>query len=109
MGFIFTLILSGSWCEHTEQIVIIEQQSFSFDCKLDESVYFGLRLGDWSHIKENDERYYTLNLKFNHLTGEKILRVTSDSARSENVGFYGCRKSTHKSMRRIYHLIMAGR
>jgi hypothetical protein len=108
--FIFTLVIARSWCAHSERIVVPIGQSFSFDCKEDESVYFGRQLGEWTEIQENDENYLYLNLKFNYLTKENILRVTSNSIQSQNSGYYGCRKATwtSTSMNRMYHLTLAG-
>jgi hypothetical protein len=111
INFIFILIISGSWCQPTEQIVLEIGEPFSFDCKQDESVYFGRRLDELSEIQENDDKYSYLNLKFNYLTNENILRITSNSAQSQNVGYYGCRKPTWEttSMNRIYQLSLAGK
>jgi hypothetical protein len=109
--FIFILIISGSWCQRTEQIIAEIGQSFSFDCKIDESIYFGRRLDEWSEIEDNNDKYSYLNLKFNYLNEENILRITSDSAQLDHIGYYGCRKPiwTTTSMNRIYHLILAGK
>ncbi len=109
--FLFIIIISGIWCEPTEQIVVSIGQAFSLDCKQDESIYFARRLGEWSEIQENDEKYSYLNLNFNYLSKENILRVTSNSAQLENIGYYGCRKPTWTttSMNRIYQLILAGK
>ncbi len=111
INFIFILIISNSWCERPQQIIVEIGQSFSFDCKQDESIYFGRRLDEWSEIQENDDKYSYLNLKFNYLNQENILRVKSDSAQSQNTGYYGCRHSTWSStsMNRIYQLILAGK
>jgi len=109
--FIFILIISGSWCQRTEKIIAEIGQSFSFDCKIDESIYFGRRLDEWSEIEDNNDKYSYLNLKFNYLNEENILRITSDSAQLQHSGYYGCRKPiwTTTSMNRIYHLILAGK
>jgi hypothetical protein len=111
IGLLLTLIISGSWCAHTQQIIVSSYQSFSFDCIQDDSVYFGRQLNDWLEIQENDETYLSLNLKFIYLIQENILRISSESAGSEHSGYYGCRKSTRKilPMARIYHLIIAGK
>lgn len=108
---IFVVIISGSWCQTAEKIVVEIGASFSFDCKSDESVYFGRQLNDWSEIQENDNQYSYLNLKFNYLNADNILRVTSDSAQSYHNGYYACRKSTWTtaSMNRIYQVTLAGK
>jgi hypothetical protein len=108
---IFTLIISDSWCQRTEQIVVGIGQPFSFDCNQDDSVFFGQQLDEWSEIQENNDQHAYLNLKFNYLNKDNILRVTSDSAHSQNTGYYGCRKSswTTTSMNRIYQVILAGK
>ncbi len=107
INIIFILIVSNAWCQRTEQIIVEYGQIFSFDCKQDESVYFGRRLDQWSDIQENNNKYSYLNLKFNILNEENILRVRSDSAQSEHIGYYACGKSTSKN--RIYQLILAGK
>lgn len=108
---IFLLIISGTSCTKIEQILTSIGQSFSFDCKLDDSIFFAQRLDDWSEIQENDYKYTSLNLNFNYLTKENILRVTSNSAKAENHGYYGCRKATWTTtaMNRIYQLVLAGK
>ena len=111
IGFIFILIISGSWCQHTEQIPVSLKQSISFDCNQDESIYFSRRLGDWSEVQEDNDLNSNLNLKFNFLSKENILRITINSVQPEHVGYYGCRKPTWTttSMNRIYHLVLAGK
>jgi hypothetical protein len=105
--FIFILTLSGIWCQRAEEKIVEIGQAFSFDCKSGDSVYFGRRLGDWSSIQENDNKYPYLQLNFNALINENILRISSDSAHSEHSGYYACGQS--KSMNRVYHLILAGK
>jgi len=104
-------IISGLQCQDIERAVVPQGQPFSFDCQHDESVYFGRRLNEWTEIQENDENYLYLNLNFNYLTKENILRVTSDSAEPKHAGFYACRKATWTStaMNSIYQLILAGK
>lgn len=114
IGFvIFLLLLLGSFvsCKSPERILVHRAESFSFDCASDESVYYAQRLGDWSEITEESENYYYLNLKFQYLTAEKLLRVTCASAQWENSGYYGCRKPnwSSTSMNRIFQLIVSGR
>ena len=108
---IFVLWIFESSCQRAEQVLVEYGQSFSFDCKLDESIYFGRRLGQWSDIRENADQYASLNLKYHLLKNEKILRVIGDSAQSQHVGYYGCRKPTwsSSSMTRVYQLIIAGK
>ena len=53
----FNLIISGFWCQDIEKVVIPQGEPFSFDCQLDESVYFGRRLNEWTEIQENNENY----------------------------------------------------
>ncbi|UJR10020.1 hypothetical protein I4U23_014243 [Adineta vaga] len=103
------LIISGTSCTKVEQIIASVGQSFSFDCKLDDSVFYARRLDDWSEIQENDNNYVSLKLNFNYLTKENILRVTSNYVQAENHGYYGCRKATWATaaMNRIYQLILA--
>jgi hypothetical protein len=109
-ALIFNMIISGVWSQDIERLVIPQGQSFAFDCQFDESVYFGRRLDQWTEIVENNENYIYLNLNFNYLNQEKILRVTSDSAEPKHTGFYACRKATwtSASMNSIYQLILAG-
>ena len=111
VNLIFLLMVSVSWSQRTEQITVKFGQPFSFDCKQDESVYFGRRLGQWSDIRENGDQYAYLNLKFDLSNKEKVLRVTTDSAESQHVGYYGCRKATWSttSMTHVYQLIIAGK
>jgi hypothetical protein len=108
---LFNLIISGLWCQDIERVVVPRGEPFAFDCQQDESVYFGRQLNQWSEIQENDENYSHLKLNFNHLIKEDVLRVGSDSAGSEHIGFYGCRKATWTtaSMSSIYQLILAGK
>ncbi|CAF4274529.1 unnamed protein product, partial [Adineta steineri] len=107
--FLLILIICRVQSEKIEKITKSIGQSFSFDCQQDESVYFTQKLGDWSEIQENDNQYSYLNLNFNYLNQEKILRVSSNSVQLENIGYYGCRKPTWStaSMNRIYQLIVA--
>lgn len=93
-----------------EQMVVPLGQSFSFDCKLDESVFFARRLDDWSEVQENDNKFIALNLNFNFLTSKNILRVTANPVQTENHGYYGCRMATWATtaMSRTYQLIVAG-
>ncbi|CAF3716113.1 unnamed protein product [Adineta steineri] len=107
--FLLILIICRVQSEKIEKITKSVGQSFSFDCQQDESVYFTQKLDDWSEIQENDNQYSYLNLNFNYLNQEKILRVSSNSIQSENIGYYGCRKPTWStaSMNRIYQLIVA--
>ncbi|CAF4646978.1 unnamed protein product [Rotaria sp. Silwood1] len=107
--FIFILILSGSWCRDIKKIIVPKGESFSFDCQQDESVYFGRKLHDWSEIQNNDNRYSSLNLNLNYINEENILRITSNSADSQNIGYYGCgnENSGRKIMNRVYQLILA--
>ena len=108
---IFAVITSTS-CKSTkvEQIVASAGEAFSFDCQLEESVFFAKQLDNWSEIQENDKIYMSLNLNFNYLTKENILRVTSNSVDPVNLGYYGCRKATWATtdMNRIYKLVIAG-
>jgi len=107
---LINVIISGLWCQDIERVVVPQGQPFAFDCQPDESVYFGRRLNEWTEIQENNENYLYLNLNFNYLTKENILRVTSESAESKHAGFYACRKPTWTtaSMNSIYELILAG-
>ena len=107
---IVNLIVTGVWTQEIERLVIPRGQPFAFDCQSDESVYFGRRLDQWMEIVENNENYIYLDLNFNYLNEEKILRVTAGSAESKHVGFYACRKATwtSTSMNSIYQLILAG-
>ncbi|CAF0910924.1 unnamed protein product [Adineta ricciae] len=104
------VIITGASCAKIEQIVASAGEAFSFDCQLDESVFFAKQLDNWSEIQENDNKYTSLNLNFNYLTKENVLRVTSNSADSKNLGYYGCRKATWATpnMNRIYKLVIAG-
>jgi hypothetical protein len=108
---LFYLIITGLWCQDIERVVIPQGQPFSFDCQLDESVYFGRQVNEWTEIQENNENYLYLNLNFNYLTKENILRVTSESAEAKHAGFYACRKATWTTttMNSIYQLILAGK
>ncbi len=108
---ILNLIISAIWCQDIERVVVPQGQPFAFDCQLDESVYFGRRLDHWTEIIENNENYVYLNLNFNYLKKEKILRITSDAAEPKHTGFYACRKATwtSTSMNSIYQLILAGK
>ncbi len=108
---LFNLIISGLWCQNIERVVVPQGEPFSFDCQQDELVYFGRKINEWTDIQENNENYLYLNLNFNYITKENILRVTSDSAQSKHIGFYACRKSTWSSasMNSIYQLILAGK
>ncbi|CAF3337304.1 unnamed protein product [Rotaria sp. Silwood2] len=109
INIIFTLIISGSWCRNIEKIIVPAGESFSFDCQQDESVFFGRKLHDWSEIQNNDDRYSNLNLNLNYINEENVLRVTSNSADSQNIGYYGCGNSklNKKTMSRVYQLILA--
>jgi hypothetical protein len=109
-ALVFNLIILGVWSQDIERLVVPQGHPFTFDCQLDESVYFGRRLDQWTEIVENNEDYVYLNLNFNYLNEKKILRVTSDSAESKHTGFYGCRKASWTStlMNSIYQLILAG-
>ena len=100
---VFTLILTGVHGEEIERMVVPQGQPFSFDCQNDESVYFGKQLDKWSELQEND-----LNLNFRYSTNENVLRVTSEAAQPEQVGYYACRKATwtSTSMNTIYQLIL---
>lgn len=108
---ILFLWIVDSSCQRTEQIVVEYGQPFSFDCKSDQSIYFGRRLGQWSDIRENLEQFSSFNLKFDSLKTENIIRVSSDSAQSQHVGYYACRKPswTTSSMTRVYQLIIPGK
>lgn len=107
---LFLLIVDSS-CQRTEQIIVEDGQAFSFDCKSDQSIYFARRLGQWSDIRENVEQYSSFNLNFDSLKTENIIRVSSDSAQSQHVGYYACRKpsGTTSSMARVYQLIIPGK
>ena len=111
VGLFLMLTVSVSWCEPIEQIVVPLGDSFSFDCQNDESVYFTRQLHDWTEIKNNYDKYLHLNLNFIYLNRQNILRVISDSAYSQNIGYYGCRKPTSKSnsMNRIYQIVVTGK
>jgi hypothetical protein len=102
---VFNLIQCLVRCDNIERIIVPQGQSFSFDCQDDESVYFGRQLNHWSEIHQDD-----YNLNFQYLTNEKILRITSDAAQIEHIGFYACRRATWTStaMASIYQLILAG-
>ena len=91
---IFVLLIADCSCERAEQIVVEYDEPFSFDCKLDESIYFGWRIGQWSDIRENADQYASLKLKFESLENENIIRVTVDSVQSQHLGYYACWKST---------------
>ena len=105
--FIFIITLSGVWCQRAEEKIVEIGQSFSFDCKSDDSVYFGRRIGSWSPVQGTDNRYSYLQLNFDSLVRENILRVSTDSAQSEHGGYYACGQS--KTMNRVYHLVVAGK
>ncbi|CAF0942876.1 unnamed protein product [Adineta steineri] len=107
--FLFNLIISGLWCQDIERVIVEQGQPFSFDCQLDDLVYFGRKINEWSEIQENNENYLYLNINFNYITKDNILRVKSDSAQSKHIGFYACRKPTwiSTSMNSIYQLILA--
>lgn len=105
--FVFTFTLTScSYGEEIERMVVPQGQPFSFDCQDDESVYFGKQLDKWSELQNSD-----LNLNFRYLTKENTLRVTSEAAQADQVGFYACRKDTwtSTSMNIIYQLILAGK
>ena len=104
------LIIAGVESQNIERVVVPQGHPFTFDCQLDQSVYFARRLNEWTEIQENNEKYFYLNLNFDYLTKENILRVTSDSAEPKHNGFYGCRKAswTSTSMNTVYQLILAG-
>ncbi|CAF0910413.1 unnamed protein product [Adineta ricciae] len=104
------VVITGTSCTKIEQIVASAGQAFSFDCQFDESVFFAKQLDNWSEIQENDNKYTSLNLNFNYLMEENILRVTSNSVDSVNLGYYGCRRATWATpdMNRIYKLVIAG-
>ena len=105
--FVFTFALTGClYGEEIERMVVPQGQPFSFDCQDDESVYFGKQLDKWSELQNSD-----LNLNFRYLTKENTLRVTSEAAQANQVGFYACRKATwtSTSMNIIYQLILAGK
>lgn len=106
-----SLLIVGYSCQEVERIVVPQGQTFQFDCRLDESAYFGRRLNEWTELEENNENSISLNLKFTYLTNEKILRVSVDSAQAKHVGFYACRKATWTStaMNSIYQIILAGK
>jgi hypothetical protein len=105
--FIIILTLESVWCQRTEEIIVEIGQPFSFDCKQDDSVYFARRLGEWSQIQEMDNQHPYLQLNFNSLANQNILRASSDSVQSQHTGYYACGQA--KSMNRIYHLIVAGK
>ncbi|CAF2188593.1 unnamed protein product [Rotaria magnacalcarata] len=109
INLLFALIISGSWCATIEQIIVPTGESFSFDCRIDDSVYFAHKLNEWSEIQENGEKYSYLNLNFMYLNQENILRLKSNAADSQHIGYYGCRRSTERrhEMNRIYRLILA--
>lgn len=109
--FLFNLFILGLWCQDIERVVIPHGEAFAFDCQQNELVFFGRRLNEWTEIQEDNENYLYLNLKFNHLVKEKILRVSSESAEPKHAGFYACRQSTwaSTSMNTIYQLILAGK
>ncbi|CAF3363942.1 unnamed protein product [Rotaria socialis] len=109
INLLFALILSGSWCVTIEQLLVPIGDSFSFDCRTGDSVYFARKLNDWSEIQEDDEKYSYLNLNFMYLNQENILRLKSNAADSQNIGYYGCRRPTERrlEMSRIYQLILA--
>ena len=108
---ILLLLIADSSCQRAEQIIVEDGQPFSFDCKSDQSIYFARRFGQWSDIRENAEQYSSFNLKFDSLTNENIIRVSSDSAQTQHVGYYACRKPswTTSSMTRVYQLIIPGK
>lgn len=109
--FLFNLIIIGIWCQDIERVIVPQGEPFAFDCQQDESPFFGRKLNQWTEIEENNENYLYLNLKFNYLTKDNVLRVSSESAESKHAGFYACRKSTWSStsMTSIYQLILAGK
>ncbi|CAF1049256.1 unnamed protein product [Rotaria sordida] len=109
INFIFILIISDSWCRNIEKTIVPIGESFSFNCHQDESVYFARQLHDWSEIQNNDNRYSYLNLNIININEENVLRITINSANSQNTGYYGCSssKSRRQSMSRTYQLIVA--
>ncbi|CAF0909349.1 unnamed protein product [Rotaria sordida] len=107
--FVINLIISGLWCQNIKRVIVQQGGSFSFDCQHDETVLFGRRLNEWLEIQEDNEYYLYLNLNFNYLPQENILRVTSNSAQSKHNGYYTCQKSTWISTSKniIYQIILA--
>ena len=97
--------------KHPEQIHVQRDESFTFDCPADQSIFYAQRLGDWSEISDDNEQSQYLNLKLQHLPSEKLIRVTCSSAQPENTGYYGCRKTgwSTKTMDRIFQLVLAGK
>ncbi|CAF4331040.1 unnamed protein product [Rotaria sp. Silwood2] len=106
--FVINLIISGLWCQNIERVILQQGQPFSFDCQYNEMVLFGRRLNEWSEIQEDNEYYLYLNLNFNYLTQENILRVTLSSIQSKHAGYYTCQKPTlaSTSKNRIYQIIV---
>lgn len=93
-----------------EQIRVERDESFTFDCAEGESVFYAQQLGDWTEVTDENDNSQHLNLQIQHLTSEKLIRVTCSSAQSENIGYYGCRKShwLSTSMSRVFQLVLSG-
>lgn len=104
--FLIQIFLIGFHCNEIEQIIVAENQPFSFDCQNDESVYFGSTLNNWSELHDGD-----FDLNFRYLNDENLLRIQTTNAQKKHVGFYGCRKATWTStaMNVVYQLIFAGK
>ena len=103
---IFVLFLSLAQSNDDMMKMFVPQgQPFSFDCQDDESVYFGKTVDDWSELQDGD-----MNLKFQYVSKENLLRVRSEAATPDQIGFYGCRKATWSSttMNVIHQLISSG-
>jgi hypothetical protein len=103
------LVISGVWSQNIERVVVPQGEPFSFECQRDQSVYFGRKINEWSEIQENGDNHLELN--FNYLIQDNLLRVSSNSAQAKHVGFYACRKATWttSSMSNVYQLILAGK
>lgn len=88
-----------------EKMFVPRGQPFSFDCQIDQTVFFGQTIGDWSEIHEG-----SLNLKFEYFNNERLVRIRSEQSEPSQLGFYACRKSswTNTAMNVIYQLIFAG-
>ena len=106
-----TILILPVEMKSMERMTVARGDSFTFDCQIDQSLYFAERLGDWSEILEHDENFLFFNMKFDYLDKEKLLRVKIDSAQNQHQLYFGCRKANwaSTSMSQIYQIIVAGK